>query len=102
MLAPAAPVVFPGESGCADQDGYARADGGVQIAGERLRRGEVDQRIACIRQRRDIAAAIHSAGEVVPAAFQDSGDRLAHAPVAADNADACHCVSPPPRASWPA
>jgi hypothetical protein len=66
------PVVAFLQPGRADQDGFARGHGGVQIGLQRGRAGKVDQHVAGQRQGLDIAVAVDPPATVCPAAFSAS------------------------------
>src|SRR5262249_52396614 len=57
-------------------------------------RGEIDQHVALSRQRQRIAALVDAAGQRFTRRRDGCGDRLAHAPLAADDSDTRHLHVP--------
>ena len=82
------------EPGRADENGDTCPDGRIEIALERRWGGKVHQRIASVGEPGHVAAAVHAARVLVSGRFDGAGERVPHAPFAADDADARHCSTP--------
>ena len=87
------PVMLGREPGRADHDRRPGRDGGVEMGLERVGRGEIDQHVALRGQRRRVVAEVGAAGDVA-LPLQQPGDRLAHPPLGAEDADRGHRASP--------
>ena len=91
-------MMIGGEAGRADHDRRAGGDGRVEMGLERVGRGEIDQHVACRRQRlgggmiaMDEAVAVDAAGDGRARFRRGVADRLAHPPAHAQYADRSHC-----------
>ncbi len=84
-------MVMRVQSGGADDDRGTRGARRGEVRLERGRRSEIDQHIRGLRERRRIVPGIDAPGERRAEVGNGRGDRLAHAPRAAENADRGHC-----------
>ena len=85
------------EAGGADHDRRAGGDRGIEMPGQRIGRGEVDQHVGGTGERCGVgmvtmhtAVAIDPAGDASAEPGDDVGDGLPHPPAHAENADRAH------------